>query len=315
MHQPLRLLTIALALLWTVAWSKKDAYPPQEAMQPALRQDPRQEERLQPAFNVEQGGVRYVISPKAEYELYGLVVSSHDTDAWWDFYHQHWGDYLNVKDLCVIWGPNLRPDILQAVSFSNTSFTCEASWRQPVPFSSAHFSNNHLLTDNPAIQHALRRTARGDQIRIVGQLVEYSSGPDFSRGTSLTRTDDGMGACETIFVTELDILAEATPLWRNLYTLGRSGTLLGLILLTVLGVYRLFRPAPLPDPIALHARGVRLAMQGRHKRACALFDEALQLDPTLHQAYADRATCMEVLGQFRRAERDRELAARYAPRE
>ena len=315
MPHPLRLLTLALALLWAVAWWKKDAYPPWDAIHPALRQDPRQEESLLPAFTVEQGGVRYALSPKAEYELYGLVVSSHDTDAWWDFYHEHWGDYLNVKDLCVVWGPNLQPEILQAVSFSNTSFTCQARWRQPVPFSSAHFSNNHLLTDNPAIQRALRRAARGDQLRIAGQLVEYSSGPDFARGTSLTRTDDGMGACETIFVTELDVLAEATPLWRTLYALGRTGTLLSLALLTLLGVYRLFRPTPLPDPAALHAQGVQLAMQGRHKRACALFDEALRLDPTMHQAYADRATCLEALRHFQRAERDRELAARYAPQE
>ena len=51
---------------------------------------------------------------------------------------------------------------------------------------------------------------RGDQIKIKGYLVDYKVAKDgqtlFTRGTSTTRTDNGNGACETIYVEDVEII-------------------------------------------------------------------------------------------------------------
>ena len=77
-------------------------------------------------------------------------------------------------------------------------------------------SNNHLLADRPAIAAKLRDVRIGDQVRIRGMLAEYSHnhGFAFKRGTSLTRDDTGNGACETIFVQDVEILRTGGGPWR-----------------------------------------------------------------------------------------------------
>ena len=62
------------------------------------------------------------------------------------------------------------------------------------------------------------RTVRvGDQVRFRGFLAEYAhrnKGQPFHRGTSTTRMDTGNGACETVYVTDLDILNRGGGLWH-----------------------------------------------------------------------------------------------------
>lgn len=296
-------------LTMTLAWRQKDAYPPPSSILPALRQDPVQTETDRAPFHVSQGGVRYALTPRAEYELHGLVVSAHDTDSLFDYYHKAWNDQLNVKDLCVVWGENLRPEVLANTRFESGSWTCYATWNRGVPFRMEQLANNHILTDAPALRDALRRVGVGDQIRLAGPLVEYRHDGGFERGTSLRRDDDG---CETIYLTDLRILAEASPLWRRLHlaasrlSLGCGLAVLGLLL------HGLIRPDPLPaapaNPEALHAQGAALAMRGRHAQALRLLDQALAADPALPGIHADRAICLDALGRLDEADLARDLA-------
>lgn len=310
---PLRVLALMFALTWAISWWYKDAYPALDSIHQELFQEPAQRETTRLPFHVEEGGETYTITPKAEYELHGLVVSANDINILWDTYHDLWGDHLNVKDLCVIWGQNLRAEVLDGVTFSNTSFTCWAEWRLGVPFSMAHLSNNHILADSPQLQHQLRHIGKGDQVRIKGYLAQYSNGPEFTRDTSLTRTDTGMGACETIYVTEMEVLAEGTPLWNQVHETSRSGTLAAGLLVVLQLLYCMMTPQALWDPSHFYNKGVRLAMRGKHLKALKLFSRTLFIAPEMHEAYAARAACLEALGDYEKALRDRKRCAELMP--
>lgn len=209
----------SLALLAVALWKKNDL-PQFPLLQPALLQEPGQVPATRPAFNTTVNGVNYRIRPLYSYDLHGLVVSQHDADTWWDYLHREWNDHLNVMDLCVVWGNNLRRGVYKEVQYSSGQFECFVkmpSMEIYRVFDQTALSNNHLLTDKPGIARAIRKTRIGDQVRLRGYLAEYSHNHDgrpFSRGTSVVRNDTGNGACETIFVEEFEILRPGGGPWR-----------------------------------------------------------------------------------------------------
>lgn len=207
--------------------------PPAAELLPALHAEPQQHAVAAPVFDAHAGQVDYRIAPVADYEITGLIVSRHDADTWWDWIHRASNDHLNVVDLCMIWGANAADGAYEKMSFSSGQFVCYVSSRDDTAWQPQYIralSNNHLLTEDPRIARQLRRLRVGDQVRIGGQLASYShdAGFAFTRGTSLTREDTGNGACETIFVRELELLrrAPAWPLW--LRWLGGALLVLGL---------------------------------------------------------------------------------------
>ncbi len=80
----------------------------------------------------------------------------------------------------------------------------------------------------------------GDHIRLNGMLVEYSNpGNGFRRGTSVTRTDTGNGACETLYVNRLEVIKKANQATRRLYAVAFWVTVFSLV-----GVLALFFVTP-----------------------------------------------------------------------
>jgi hypothetical protein len=213
-------LTGNLLLLILALW-RGDALPRPAELQPALLDEPVQVQVQKAAFKAVSGGVSYTVQPLYEYELSGLVVSKHDTDTWWDYIHREWNDRLNMVDLCVVWGNNVRSGAYADIEFSSGQFTCNFSTHSNAAFAAfdqTAISNNHLLTDNPQIARAMSSVRIGDQIHFRGHLAEYShnEGFPFKRGTSITRTDTGNGACETVFVDSFEILKVGRKPWRIL---------------------------------------------------------------------------------------------------
>jgi hypothetical protein len=170
-------------------------------------------------FPTTVGGITYTVRPRFTYDLAGLIVSKHDADTWWDWIHAAANDKLNVTDLCVVWGTNARSGIYRQMDFSSGEFVCyvETSSREVwAAFDPTALSNNHLLTDDPAISRVLKGARVGDQVHFRGYLAEYTHdhGFHFFRGTSVTRTDQGNGACETVFATDAEILRRGNTGWR-----------------------------------------------------------------------------------------------------
>lgn len=209
----------SLALLLTSCWKAESL--PHAGLSSTLLDEPLQQTVTRPAFHTEVGGIEYTVQPLYRYELAGLVVSRHDAKAWWDYAHKEWKDELNAVDLCVVWGDNVRSGAYLPLNYSSDQWTCHVqtgsteAWQAFDPIA---LSNNHLLTDQADLARRLRDVRIGDQIRLRGYLAEYSHnvGGGFHRGTSITRTDTGNGACETIFVEEFEILETGGKPWRAL---------------------------------------------------------------------------------------------------
>jgi len=103
-------------------------------------------------------------------------------------------------------------------------------------------SNNHLLTDDPEVKRALMAAEPGDHIRLKGVLATYANpGNGFERGTSITRTDTGNGACETVYLQDFDIVNKANADVRRLYWLAKwvvIVSLLGSVVMVFVGPVR-----------------------------------------------------------------------------
>jgi hypothetical protein len=191
--------------------------PDYQSVLPSTLKEPKQSATLKAPFKVKVKGVEYTIKPVADYEITGVVVSHHDSAAFWDYIHTEFNDHINVADLCIVWGNNLKSNNYQRLRYSNGQFTCnvatkhEAVWSAFDPDS---LSNNHLLTDANIIAKKIRKFKVGDQVRVKGYLAIYShnTGLAFERGTSTVRTDRGNGACETIFVSDVELLHPTSPI-------------------------------------------------------------------------------------------------------
>jgi hypothetical protein len=228
---------ISLVLLSVSCW-RADELPNGIEVLPELAHEPEQVRIDQAPFEVEQGGVAYQVAPQYRYRLHGLVVSrrAHDGNR---MLHGRWQDHLNVADVCVVWGQSASGD-LAAFEFWSGQFTCffrtpdELAWRS---FRPDQISNNHLLSADVDLRRQLAGLRVGDQIRVEGWLASYRNATGFERGTSVTRTDTGNGACETIYVTGFEMLSRSPSLWPGLQSMSIF-SLLGSMLLWMVGVLR-----------------------------------------------------------------------------
>ena len=213
-----------LGLLPISCWQRDDFVSDLNIL-PQLNVEPIQEPSSDDPFSVHLNDVSYRVEPSHDYDLHGLVVSyqHHDGDR---MLHRLWNDHLNVADLCVVWGANATNLDLNAFDFWNGQFTCffrtrdNVAWRR---FDTTAISNNHLITENAYLRNLIDSVQIGDQIRLKGLLASYNNADGFHRGTSTTRTDEGNGACETIYVTRFDILSSMPNAWRAVFDVALFG--------------------------------------------------------------------------------------------
>jgi hypothetical protein len=244
-----RIIFISSAIIWAVSAWFKDSLPPPSFYNQSLLQTPIQVKSEQKPFSIQAGNEKYEINPIYSYELNGVVVTysnaSGFTNIW---HHKRWKDFINLRDLCVIWGQNVSTGVYRKLHFSSDSWTCWVDWPDKetgIVFHGDQLSNNHLLTHNPWLQNKLMEAEPGDQIRLVGHLVEYGNRANsFRRGTSTTRTDTGQGACETVYLSNFIIVKKANPGWRFIYKLAKWMTLMSfiaVILLMFIAPYEKYR--------------------------------------------------------------------------
>jgi hypothetical protein len=194
-------------------------------------------------FMIIKGNTDYKIFPKYNYKLEGLVVSTYSSSNWWEIYNSDsWGDYLNVKDICVIWGENIYNELYKKMFFSSSRWACYAYSQDKnitEKFNPNKMSNNHLLADNPGILKKIFKTNIGDVIHLEGMLVDYCyNNCKYSRETSVKRNDNGSGACETVFVTDYKILKSSNVIWGRIFAYAKLITLLSIFGITAILVLK-----------------------------------------------------------------------------
>jgi hypothetical protein len=214
-------MAIASLLILLIALFYKDRLPEADFYRQERLGEPEQRQTRDTPFWIETEGQRYRVEPLYDYSLEGVIVSYHDADDFADiWHHEKWLDFLNIRDLCVIWGDNVSNGVYRNMTFDNDSWTCWAHWPDADTgrrFSMTQLSNNHLLVDDPSIKRRLMAAETGDHIRITGKLASYENPANgFQRGTSTRRDDTGNGACETLYVEDFEIVDKANPGWRGL---------------------------------------------------------------------------------------------------
>jgi hypothetical protein len=217
-----RIVLPAAALALVVSLFFRYRLPDNSLALEALLQAPVQsEEGIPEPFDITRKDVTYTVTPLYSYELWGLIVSYHHSASFVDISHRQWKDFINTKDVCVIWGRNIETGVYKRMSFKNRDFTCY--YRYPDRetgqlFTENALSNNHLLPADPLVADTVLKARKGDQVRFKGWLVSYGiKGTPYARRSSTVRNDRGNGACEVVYVTEFEILRPANAAWRTLF--------------------------------------------------------------------------------------------------
>jgi hypothetical protein len=217
----------------------KDELPPVSFYDLERLGEPIQKATRRKSFSTRASDQEYLITPMYDYELDAVIVSYHNAGDFTDItHHRRWKDFINLRDLCVVWGSNVASGVYRDMDFHNGTWTCWYSWPDSDVrdrFEETQLSNNHVLIDDEIIKRKLMQSEPGDHIRLKGMLVTYSNpGNGFFRGTSTTRTDTGNGACETIYVTEFELVKKANQAIRSFYSLTLWATVASLLGIVVM---------------------------------------------------------------------------------
>ncbi len=164
----------------------------------------------------------FVLTPLYEYEMAALVVNRLDY-TWFSLTR---AESAMPMDLCVTWGENIKNGLYRdsSVHFRQDHRFCFGSWGRESDFSWAEVSNNHLVIENEAIRKKALSIVEGDQIRIKGKLVNVAvENTDGKLGkyeaqignwnSSIKLGDNGAGACEVVFVEDLEIIKKGNPIF------------------------------------------------------------------------------------------------------
>lgn len=238
------MLTVAAIALLAVSSRLRLRLPEPAEISAELYEDPFQGETDEEEFVFEYLGQEFNVKPVAEYEITGLIVSHNNTTSISDMYHD--AKSVDFKDLCLVWGNNVRSDIYKKVNFTSAPWTCyfkTDTREQFKQFDKLQISNNHILTGKKEIRELIKNMTIGDQIALRGWLVNYapSQYPDYKRESSLVRTDIGNGACEVFFIEQAEIIQKANSGWHDIYRVSKLATMLGLlinILIFILSTYK-----------------------------------------------------------------------------
>jgi hypothetical protein len=189
------------------------------------------------SFDLNYKNVDYKIFPRYEYEIYGVVVEQYDSENWLDVTHKR--DPANSKDLCIVWGENLKNGSYLDFEYKHGEFTCFIKWKSGAGenFDMAGLSNNHLVPANKEIYNKVKKAKIGDQVRISGKLVDYEfdyEGGKYIRNTSVVREDRG---CEVIYVEEFQIVKSGNDLY---FAAKKVSFYMSLFLISAFLIYKLF---------------------------------------------------------------------------
>ncbi|MDR1996520.1 hypothetical protein [Azonexus sp.] len=147
------------------------------------------------------GFKEFSIQPLADFSIEARVLAS-------ERYRFDTGAALAPIDLVLGWGRMSDADVLKYFKISQGGRWYH--WHAdslPIPANEVAQSsaNMHMIPANDSIDRKLRAVRVGQVVHIHGWLVEARHPNSWRWRSSLTRDDSGAGACELIFVRELEI--------------------------------------------------------------------------------------------------------------
>lgn len=197
----------------------------------------------------EKNDYEFKLTPLYEYEISGLIVREKD----YSFFTLDKEDSGFPIDICIIWGENVDSKNFKSrdIYFSQDSRFCYWRYKEEGSFNNNEISNNHIISNNKEIEKKIKSFLPGDQVKLKGKLVDVKAkiigeGDEydpkkFSMNTSISREDTGAGACEIIYVEDVEVYSKANPVIRILNTFSFYG--LGLIFFLGFIKFIFFKPS------------------------------------------------------------------------
>ncbi len=116
---------------------------------------------------------------------------------------------LSPVDLALGWGPMSDEAVLDKISISQAArFYFWRTRRVPIPRREieTNSANMHIIPANDIVDDQLDDIRVGSLIRLKGNLVAVKGTDGWQWNSSMKRTDTGNGACEIIWVEEVEFL-------------------------------------------------------------------------------------------------------------
>lgn len=140
----------------------------------------------------------FTIQPLATYDIKARIVQRQR-------YYFDSTSSISPLDLGLAWGKITDQRTLDTMSFTHNDRFLTGSSKDPAMSSMWNeISNVHLIPADDEIRSQLLRLRVGEGVRLTGKLVSATKkGFDHAWTSSLTRSDQGDGACEIMWVEKV----------------------------------------------------------------------------------------------------------------
>jgi hypothetical protein len=145
----------------------------------------------------------FTVTPQAFFKIHARVLSK-------ILYHLGIDAKMRPYDLTLSWGEIAKKENYSKIRISQSmrrTYFHKNNSPYDWIFVTEHLSNFHIAFPQKNILQELHKVRKHDNIYMEGFLVDLDGGGNndatVSGETSLSRTDQGDGACETIYITKL----------------------------------------------------------------------------------------------------------------
>ncbi len=178
-------------------WLLRPAHPPDGQIAPDT---PVQVEIAEPQ-TVLHGHWR--LRERASYDITARILGRDD-------YHFDALSDLIPEDLALGWGAMSDNKVLAHFDISQGGrfYGWQARGALPIPREQVveQSANTHVIPANDLVRRELARLRVGEVVHLTGTLVDGQRDDGVSIHTSLTRSDEGPGACEVMLVDEVEVV-------------------------------------------------------------------------------------------------------------
>ena len=162
------------------------------------RAEPEQVPTRRTPFLWAAAGDGVLVRPRAAFDISAVVAAAEP-------YGLDEGAFLSPVDLVMTWGRLPEEPYRSRVSYNQMArfyFWRTRDADLDLRYIATHSANMHMIPADRNLRRALAHVGAGDRVRIRGLLVDVEA-PHLRWHTSLSREDTGPGACELVWVEEM----------------------------------------------------------------------------------------------------------------
>lgn len=203
----MRKLWIAVLVLLCGAWWVMTRPTGVAAAPVDWQADPVQAPTDRPPFRIETRKGTVSLNPRYAFDAAGEVAAA-------ERYRFDGGAFLSPVDVVLTWGRLPAEPYRSLIDYGQMTrfyFWRTDSNEVDLAYVQGHSSNMHLIPANENVRRAILSIGGGDAVRLHGLLVDASLDDGFQWPTSVSRDDSGPGACELIWVEQVQV---GTKLYR-----------------------------------------------------------------------------------------------------